>query len=325
MKKLTGILAAIAIVIAAVFLISNPNIVDDGPSIVDSSSRTLSEASRPLQEPSFGEESSDPPPLEEPASEVAGSLTAHFIDVGNADAILIECNGEFMLIDAGENNQGGLVTDYLLAQGVDELEYAIGSHPHSDHIGGLDIVLSNIPAKQVLMPDSPHTTKTYSDLLSVIEEKDLDVIVPEVGDVFPLSEATITVLSPARDYEELNDDSIVVRVVFGETSFLLTGDATRVAERDILDSGLTLDSDVLKVGHHGSHSSSSYVFLREVMPEYAVITCGAGNEYKHPHEEVTSRLSDLQKVHGTETYRSDLHGTIIITSDGQTIEVSTEK
>jgi len=255
----------------------------------------------------------------------AGTFVAHFIDVGNADAILLECNGEYALIDAGENNQGNLVKEYLARQGVGELEFAVGTHPHSDHIGGLDIVLDDIPTKTVYLPDSAHTTKTYSDLLSVIEKQEINLVIPQVGDTISLGDAICTVLSPARKYDDMNDDSIVIRVVFGNTSYLFMGDATREAEEDILNSGLDLSSDVLKVGHHGSYTSSSYVFLREVMPMYTVIPCGANNDYGHPHDEVMSRLLDLQKVQGTEIYRSDSNGNIVISSDGDIISVVSEQ
>lgn len=313
------------IVVIALLIFSAVFVIDP---LIDK--RTASEngivsevAEKPTETVSLDTPSSPDISADVPAA-VSGLLSVHFIDVDNADAILVECDGSFALIDAGENNQGALVLGYLSEQSVSELEFAIGTHPHSDHIGGMDMVLSDIYAKRIYMPDAPHTTKTYSDLLSVIESRGIELVVPTVGDVFYLGDASFTVLSPARDYSDLNDDSIVVRIVYGGTSFLLAGDATRLAEADMLDSGLTLSSDILKVGHHGSNTSSSYIFLREVMPRYTVITCGAGNQYGHPHEEVISRLNDLQKVHGTEMFRSDTNGTIVITSDGSEITVSTE-
>ena len=310
-KGLSALLSVLIILLAGV-LLYNPDYFDD------MLPAWMSESAISVLNPDEQSQQETPP-------EVSGTFSAHFINVGNADAILLECNGKFALIDAGENNQGLLVSQYLAKQGVSELEFAIGTHPHSDHIGGLDYVLSEIPTKTVYMPDAPHTTKTYSDLISVIKNEEIELVVPTVGDVFYLDDAVCIVLSPTRDYDDLNDDSIVIRVVFGNTSFLLTGDATRIAEEDMLNSGLVLDSDVLKVGHHGSYTSSSYVFLREVMPKYAVITCGENNNYGHPHKEVISRLDDLQKVHGTQTYRSDINGNIITTSDGDEITVVTQK
>ena len=256
----------------------------------------------------------------------AGELEVHFIDVGNADAILLLCDGEAMLVDAGENNQGDEVVDYLQNQGVSDLEYAVGTHPHSDHIGGLDTVLYSVPTETVLMPAKEHTTETYTDVLDAIDSTGVTLDIPKVGDHFQLGSAQITVLSPDREWEDLNDNSIVLLVENGEDSFILTGDAGIDPERVMLDAGLVSEADVLKIGHPGSSTASSYRWLSAILPDYCIITCSADNKHEHPHDEVLSRLNDLAKVKGTITYRSDLNGTIIAYSTGDdNIKFETEK
>lgn len=268
-----------------------------------------------------GEKEPDDRPILE-----AGELEVHFIDVGNADAILLLCGGDAMLVDAGENNQGDEVTAYLQGQGVSNLEYAVGTHPHSDHIGGLDTVLYAIPTETVLMPAKEHTTKTYTDVLDAIDSTGAELDIPEVGETFQLGEAQITVLSPDREWEEMNDNSIVLLVENGKDSFILAGDAGIEPEKVMLDAGLVPEADVLKMGHHGSSTASSYRWLNAILPDYCIIPCGEGNKYEHPHEEVLSRLSDLAKVRGTVTYRSDLNGTIVAYSKGDDhIKFETEK
>lgn len=255
-----------------------------------------------------------------------GTLEVHFIDVGNADAILLLCDGEAALVDAGENNQGDEVAAYIQNQGAYSLKYAVGTHPHSDHIGGLDTVLYSIPAETVLMPSKEHTTETYADVLTAIDETGAELITPEVGDTYQVGAAVMTVLSPDREWDELNDNSIVLLVENGKDSFILAGDAEIAAEEVMLEADLVPEADVLKVGHHGSYTSSSYRWLNAILPDYCVITCGEDNEYGHPHEEVLSRLSDLEKVRGTVTYRSDLNGHIVAHSAGDDkIKFKTER
>ena len=257
---------------------------------------------------------------------VPSNLEVHFIDVGNADSILILCDDEAALIDAGENDCGDLVVDYLQDQGVNKLKYAVGTHPHSDHIGGMDTVLLNIPTETVLLPAKDHTTKTYKDVLTAIQDTDANLYVPKVGDELRLAEATITVLSPDRVWDDLNNNSIVLLLENGEDSFIFAGDAETDAEAVMLDAGIVPEADVLKVGHHGSNTSTSYRWLWTIMPDYCVIPCGTDNSYGHPHEEVLSRLSDHSKVNGTTIYRSDENGNIVAYSDGHgNIRFETER
>lgn len=245
-----------------------------------------------------------------------GELEVHFIDVGNADAILLISEGKAMLIDAGENSSGDEVLSYVKSQGVTELQYAVGTHPHSDHIGGLDTVLYGIPTETLFMPEKEHTTKTYKDVLTAVEETGTHLTVAEAGNSFQLGSTLLTILSPDQVWDDLNNNSVVLLAQNGEDSFIFAGDAESDAETVMLETGVVPDIDVLKIGHHGSNTSSSYRWLRETMPEYCVITCGADNDYGHPHKEVLSRLNDLSRINDTAVFRSDYNGNITAYSNG---------
>lgn len=255
------------------------------------------------------------------AGESTGALTVHFIDVGQADCALLECEGQAMLIDGGNVADSSLVAAYLKAQGVEELACMVCTHAHEDHVGGLSGPLNTCVVDWVLAPVTQWDTTAFSNFVKYTQAQGLEVTVPEAGSSFSLGGATVTILGPRQVYENVNDTSIVLRVDYGETSFLFTGDMESTAEADLLDAGCDLEATVLKVGHHGSSTSTSYVFLRQVMPQYAVISCGEGNSYGHPHEEVTSRLYDA----GVTVYRTDQQGTIVAVSDGESISFTTEK
>lgn len=255
-------------------------------------------------------------------SNVNGQLSIHYIDVGQADSILLTLNDKAMLIDAGNNADGDLVVDYINNQGISTLNYVIGTHPHEDHIGGLDDVINNIDIETVLMPKVQNNTKTFEDVLDALNSKKLSVTSPHVGDTYDFSDAEFTILScKNEDADELNTVSIVIRLVFGEQSYIFCADAEKENEYAMMDSGLTLKSNVIKIGHHGSTSSSLEKFMLAVDPEIAVICVGEGNDYGHPHEKIVNRLNRL----GIKTYRTDLNGTVIITSDGKTNEVRLSK
>lgn len=250
----------------------------------------------------------------------SGVMEVHFIDVGQGDSILIEAEDSIMLIDAGENNKGSVVADYLEAQNISKLDYVIGTHPHSDHIGGLDTIFDTYKVDKVIMPEVVHTTKTYEDVLDVIDKKGLSISKPVIGDVYPLGSASFTILAPNSDsYDEINDYSIVIKLTYGDTSFLLTGDAGSLSEEEMLANGHDLSADVLKIGHHGSVYSTTDSFLDSVAPLYAVASVGSGNEYGHPHTDTLAKISS----HGIKLYRTDRQGTIVFTSDGKTISVNT--
>jgi competence protein ComEC len=251
-----------------------------------------------------------------------GVMEVHFIDVGQGDSILIEAEDSAMLIDAGENNKGSVVVDYLKAQNITKLDYVIGTHPHSDHIGGLDTVIDTYQVGKVIMPEVAHTTKTYEDVLDAIDKKGLSIIKPVVGDVYTLGSASFTILAPnSSSYEEMNDYSIVIKLTYGDNSFLLTGDAGSLSEEEMLASGFDLSADVLKLGHHGSAYSSTESFLDAVNPGYAVVSVGADNEYGHPHPDTLMKI----KSRNIKLYRTDRQGTIVFTSDGKTISVNTQE
>ena len=255
----------------------------------------------------------------------SSTVSVHFIDVGQGDSILISGGGENVLIDAGENDKGEVVLAYLAENEVEKIDLAVGTHPHSDHIGGMDTVLEGITVEKLIMPDVPDsivpTTKTYLSVLSSAEDTGTEMSYSYPGDTYSLCGGTFTVLGPIEDYTDLNSESLVIRFDFGDTSFLFTGDQEKDAEADLVDSGANLSADVLKVGHHGSYTSTSEKFLSEVSPSIAVISCGQGNDYGHPHDEVVERLESAD----AEIYRTDLLGSIVITSDGQSLSVSSEK
>ena len=244
----------------------------------------------------------------------------HFIDVGQALSVLVECDGQFMLYDGGNVDDGSLVVSYLQNQGVEELQYVFCSHAHEDHVGGLAAALAYFPANHVYSPVTEAGTKCFQDFVKYTQQQGLQVEVPAVGTVWPLGSATVTLLGPVKQYDETNDTSLVLRIDYGSTSFLLTGDMESDAERDLVESGANLKADVLQVGHHGSSTSSSYIFLNAVLPEMGIISCGVNNKYGHPHEETLSILRDA----GVDVYRTDLMGTITIGSDGANYTVSSE-
>ena len=253
------------------------------------------------------------------SSEVTGNLTVDFIDVGQADSILITNNNESMLIDAGNNEDGEDIVKYLENKGIKKLNYVVGTHPHEDHIGGLDDVInSDIQIENILMPKITTTTKTFEDVLDAIENKGLTVEAPSKGYEFKIGEANCKVMTDSIiDKDNLNISSIVIRLTFGNNSFLFMGDSEEENEKTIS----WPKADVLKVGHHGSNTSSSEKFLNEVSPKYAVIMAGEGNSYGLPKDEIVKRIESL----GTTIYRTDKNGTIEMISDGNEIKITTEK
>ena len=251
---------------------------------------------------------------------VEAPFEMHFIDVGQALSVLVECDGQYMLYDGGNVDDGSLVVSYLQSQGVEQLEYVFCSHAHEDHVGGLAAALAYFPTYHVYSPGTEASTKCFKDFVKYTQQQGLQVEVPAVGTTWPLGGATVTMVGPVAQYSDTNDTSIVLRIEYGSTSFLLTGDMEKTAETDLVNSGVNLRADVLQVGHHGSSTSTGYLFLNSVLPEMAVISCGVNNKYGHPHEETLSILRDA----GVDVYRTDLQGTITIGSDGQNYTVGTE-
>lgn len=263
------------------------------------------------------------PPSLDPDSTGDNILRVHFLDVGQADCILLEENGQYLLIDGGNKEDGQFVVSYLERQGVEALEAVICTHPHEDHVGGLAAVLAVYPAASVYAPTKTYGSDAFDDFLKYTDQQGLEITIPAPGDELILGQAKLSFLGPTKSYAGINDTSIVLMAQFLETRFLFTGDMEEAAEADLLDywdETMALDVDVLKVGHHGSDTSSSYRFLRETAPEYAVISVGADNSYGHPSEAVTSRLSDA----GIPMLRTDELGTILAVTDGYEIAFTWE-
>jgi len=248
-------------------------------------------------------------------------MEVHFIDVGQGDATLINANGKYMLIDAGDEMQDTNVQTYLQEQGVDKLDYLILTHTDLDHIGGADTIIKNFDIGTVFIGDFGMDSEAYKLMKRALENKGLTYSTPEVASEYTLGNASFTIVAPNRTYDIPNDSSIALVLEYGESSFLFTGDCTAPAENDILNNGLDIDCDVYKLGHHGSDTSSIKVFLDAVTPEYGVISCGVGNIYGCPSEGPLNSLRDM----GTEIFRTDEMGTIVAYTDGDKIRWKTEK
>ncbi len=241
-----------------------------------------------------------------------GLMRVHFLDVGQGDCSFIELgNGQTMLIDAGNPKDGDDIVEYIKDLQYGDIDYVVATHPHDDHIGGMAEVLKIFPVEKMYMPNAVHTSYSFENLLNVIEEKDIDLNVAKSGtSILNSGPIEIDILSPVQEeYSEMNNYSAVVRIIYGESSFLFTGDAERIVESEILNS--EIDVDVLKVGHHGSNSSSSEAFIEATTPQIAVISCGQDNMYGHPDYEVLSLLDE----NNVKVYRTDEAGTIMVTAD----------
>lgn len=257
------------------------------------------------------------------AAHPSDELVVRFLDVGQADSALVRCGGEAMLIDGGNVADSSLLVSVLRAEGLEKLDVVAATHAHEDHVGGLAGALNACEAGRVLAPVTQYDSQAFSNFLKYTAAQGLSVEVPEAGDSFALGEAEVTVLGPVKQYDDTNNTSLVFRIDFGETSFLFTGDMERDAEEDLIErwGEDALRADVLKVGHHGSETSTSYPFLRAVMPEIAVISVGRDNSYGHPDEAVLSRLSDADAA----VYRTDELGDVTVVSDGERLTVTSSR
>ena len=251
----------------------------------------------------------------------ASTFQIDFIDVGQGDAALVQCDGHYMLVDGGDSKESSKIYAILKARSINYLDVMVATHPDADHIGGLSGALNYATVGIAYSPVTTHDTKTFQNFVKYLNQQGKSITVPECGDKFALGSAMVTVVGPRKISSEANNNSIVLRIEYGQTSFLLTGDAETDEEDSILNSNQNIQSTVLKVAHHGSAYSTGYRFLREVSPQYAVISVGADNTYGHPTENVLSRLRDA----GVKTYRTDLQGDITCISDGKTVSFSTKK
>ena len=246
--------------------------------------------------------------------ELNEELMVFFLDVGQADSILIKSQDEYMLIDAGNNEDGPKLVNYFNTLGIKEFKYLVGTHAHEDHIGGMDNIINNYKIKNFYMPDVETTTQTFVEVLDALEKKKIVFKTPKIGTKLKLGDSIIDVLYVGTSKEDLNDTSIVLKLTYKDVSFLFTGDATNNVEREILNKDL--ESTVLKVGHHGSKYSSSASFLNKVRPKYAIISCGNNNDYGHPHDVVIKKLKRLNST----ILQTNQLGTIVVISDGTNLE-----
>ena len=244
-------------------------------------------------------------------------LQIWFLDVGQADSILIQNGDANMLIDAGNNEDGKKLVSYSQSLGIETFQYVIGTHAHEDHIGGMDDIIDNFDIDTFYMPDAITTTATFESVLDSLEAKNIAFQTPSIDSIFKLGNATIDVLYVGTDDSDLNNTSIVLKLTYGNTSILFMGDAEKEVETIIEKKDIS--ADVLKVGHHGSNTSSSKTFLEKVNPSYAIISVGTGNSYGHPSNTTIQNLEN-QNI---QIYRTDENGTIIMTSDGTNITFQT--
>ena len=245
----------------------------------------------------------------------------HYIDVGQGDAALILCDGHAMLVDGGTAENSSKIYSYLQSHGVSHLDYIMCSHPHQDHIGGLSGALNYASVGTVYCPVADYDSEGFTYFKKYLDKQGVSITVPKPGDTFSLGNATAYIYGPLQEWDDLNMESIIFRIQYGGASFLFTGDAKRENEQELIEAGYDLHSTVLKVGHHGSATSTSYPFLYYVEPKYAVISVGKDNGYGHPSEDTLSRLRDSDVI----VYRTDECGTIICKSDGQHLFFETEK
>lgn len=252
---------------------------------------------------------------------VDGTMAVHFLDVGQGLAVFVQCDGENLIYDGGDRGTSSEVVAYLKNMGVETLDYLISSHYDADHVSGLIGCLNAFHVENVICADYVHDSKTYQSFISTVAEKGLEMQHPSVGTEYTFGSGSFTIMAP-EEFEagESNENSVVIRLVHGKNSFLITGDAEHKSEEAMCESGMELESTVLVPGHHGSATATTWDFLMQVVPEYAVISCGDGNSYGHPHEETMEKLESMD----VQIYRTDKQGYISVVSDGEHLDWSQE-
>lgn len=248
-----------------------------------------------------------------PVGNIEENLKIYFIDVGEADSTLIYNNGEYSLIDAGNNKDGKKLVNYFKELGITKFKYVITTHVHEDHIGGMDNIIREFSIEHFLIPDTKTDNMTYTEVIKELDKKNITIETPDIDDTFNMEEVNFKVLSIGNDLENLNDTSIVLKANYKNTSYLFMADATKEVEQNIINKDIK--SDLIKISHHGSYDSTSYEFLEKVNPKYAIISVEKDNDYHFPHDVVLNNLNKLN----IKLYRTDLDGTIIASSDGDNI------
>lgn len=325
MKRMGAVLLSVFCVLAAVLVLQTSGQPESGEHVAQAATSPASEEAATQAGNAGGGQDSGRAGAAQATGNTGiaqvGTLTVTWLDVGQGDAAVIQCGGQSMLIDGGKPEKSSYIYAWLQQHGLSYLDVIVATHVDADHIGGLSGALNYASVGTAYCPETTGTTETFQSFVKYLAQRGKQITVPTAGETFALGGAQIQILGPLHRAEDSNDNSIVLKVSFGATSFLFTGDAERAEEQDLLNSGVNLQSTVLKVGHHGSDTSTSYPFLRAVAPQYAVISVGAGNSYGHPTEAVLSRLRDA----GVTTFRTDMQGEITAVSDGQTINFSTAK
>lgn len=249
-----------------------------------------------------------------------GTMSVHFLDVGQGLCIVAIQNDHVLVYDGGDRDTSSLVVSYLKNLGVSKIEYIISSHYDSDHVSGLIGCLNAFEVENVIGSNYVHDSKLYTSFMNGVENEGLQIQYPEVGETFTFGEGKFTILAPAEIGSDSNGNSVAIKLEFGENSFIFTGDADVASEKAMVTSGIDLKCDVLSAGHHGSSTSNSSLFLEKTVPEYVVISCGADNSYGHPHVEVVELLVAME----IDLFRNDVQGTVIATTNGKEITWSTE-
>ncbi len=325
MKRMGAVLLSVFCVLAAVLVLQTSGQPESGEHVAQAATSPASEEAATQAGNAGGGQDSGRAGAAQATGNTgiaqAGTLTVTWLDVGQGDAAVIQCGGQSMLIDGGKPEKSSYIYAWLQQHGLSYLDVIVATHVDADHIGGLSGALNYASVGTAYCPETTGTTETFQSFVKYLAQRGKQITVPTAGESFALGGAQVQILGPLHRAEDSNDNSIVLKVSFGATSFLFTGDAERAEEQDLLNAGVNLQSTVLKVGHHGSDTSTSYPFLRAVAPQYAVISVGAGNSYGHPTEAVLLRLRDADVT----TFRTDMQGEITAVSDGQTINFSTAK